>query len=462
MKKIGRVLFVQPWIYDFSAYDFWIKPLGLLYTASLVRQRLGAEVSFLDCLDAGRPGEGGRSRLKARPDGRGHFAKEEVPKPAVLRDVPRRFSRYGITPAMFREALAREPVPDAVLLTCAMTYWYPGVQAAVELIRERFGPVPVLLGGVYATICPDHASACSGADLIVPGPAETGLWPALREVFGPGAVPEDGERPDVPFEGLPRPAFDLVPDRSWLPLLTSRGCPFRCSFCASARLAPAFEQRPPASVFEEMEDSRRRFGTRRFVLYDDAFLVDRGSHALPLLRMIASSMPGLSIETPNGLHLSAVDGETAALFRAAGVDSIHLSLESSSGEFLREKSPKTRPGDLARALDCLEAAGYPRSGCSVYLIAGLPGQDQTAIEESIKYVRRLGARPRLAFFSPIPGTREWEALAERGVLRDGCDPLLHNKTAFACLNSGIAPEEAARLKRLMTGGPSENLLDYSI
>lgn len=459
MDKAIKVLFIQPWIYDFSAYDFWIKPLGLLYTASLVREYCGAEVRFLDCLDGGRPGS--RPRLKARPDGRGHFPKEEVPKPAVLKDVPRRFSRYGISPAEFEEALAREPVPDVVMMTCAMTYWYPGVQAVVELVRRRFGSVPVLLGGSYATLCPEHAAAHSGADLVVSGPAEVGLWPVMREVLGAGAVVCDAPVPG-PFSALPRPAFDLVQNRAWLPILTSRGCPFRCSFCASFRLAPAYEQRPVDSVFSEIEDSCRRFGTRRFVLYDDAFLVDRGSHAQPLLRMIASSGLDLRIETPNGLHLSAVDGETAALFRSAGVGSIHLSLESSSDEFLKEKSPKTRAGDLARALDNLEAAGYRRNDCIVYLIMGLPGQDTAGIGESIEYVRGLGASPRLTSFSPIPGTREWDLLIGRGVLSDTCDPLLHNKTAFACLMSGIPPEETARLKALMTGGPAESSLDKTI
>lgn len=444
MSPSKNVLLINPWIYDFTAYDFWMKPLGLLYVASLIRRFTPHSVSFIDCLDRAHPG------LKKAPamhaDGRGPFPKEEVPKPAVLRGVPRRFSRYGIPVSVFEEELARSPKPDAVLLTSAMTYWYPGVQAVVDLVRRCFGAVPIILGGVYATLCPGHARAETGADLIVPGPAEESLFAALAAALGASSSPfPDLSGPDA----LSPPAFDLLRDRTWLPVMTSRGCPFRCSFCASSLLSPVFSQRPVAAVLSEILESHARFGTRHFAFYDDALLSGKRGHALPLFEGLAGAALPLSFHTPNGLHLREIDGTTARLLRAAGVRSLYLSLESTDEAWMRERSPKASAEDLARALGELERAGYERRDIGVYLIMGLPGQGAAGIAESVRFVRGLRATPRVAFFSPIPGTAEWTTLVHRGILSEDSDPLLQNKTAFAYLKSDIPMAESAAFKRMI-------------
>ncbi len=444
MSRAKDLLLINPWIYDFTAYDFWMKPLGILYVAALIRRFTPHRVSFIDCLDRFHPGLAGPRAGKS--DGRGPFAKEEVPKPNVVRDVPRRFSRYGIPVALFAEELARVPRPDAVLVTSAMTYWYPGVQAAVDLVRRRFGGVPVVVGGIYATLCSGHARAESGADLVVPGPAETGLFAALAEVLGdPAPEAADLSGPD----GVPPPAFDLLRDKTWLPVLTSRGCPLRCTYCASSLLWPGFRQRPAASAVAEILDGRARFGTRHFAFYDDALLWGKKGHVWPLFEGLAAAGAGLALHSPNGLHLREIDTATARLMRAAGFASIYLSLESSDEALMRDRGPKASPADLENTLRALDAAGYGRSAVGVYLLAGLPGQSPAGVAESFRVVRGLGAAPRIAYFSPIPGTGEWASLVRSGVLSDASDPLLHNKTAFAYLKSGMPPDEIDTLKRAL-------------
>jgi len=447
MAPAKNVLLINPWIYDFTAYDFWMKPLGLLYIAALLEGCGAFQVSFVDCLDRANPGLG--KSVKMKPDGRGPFLKVEVPKPSILNAVPRRFSRYGLPPRVFEEELAAVPRPDAVLLTCSMTYWYPGVQAVVDLVRRRFGSVPVILGGTYATLCPEHAKAHSGADVVVPGPGERWLFTVLRDVLG-GEIPPGPEIAGV--GSLPHPAFSLLRDKTWLPLLTSRGCPFRCTFCASFLLADGFEQRPAASVASEIESHHARFGTRHFALYDDALLLDKERHALPLLEKIAAAALPVRLHAPNGLHIREIDGDVARLLRRAGVESLYLSLESVDEALVRERTPKNSPGDLPKALTALEAAGYARRDVSVYLIMGLPGQDASSVQQSVHFVRGLGATPRLAFFSPIPGTREWETLRNRGTVTDSTDPLLHNKVAFAYLKGDIPADEFEGVKKILTAG----------
>lgn len=439
-----HILLVNPWITDFTAYDFWLKPLGLLSIASILRENSDCRLHFVDCLDRFHPRL--RSGGKANSDGRGHFPKVEILKPEALRAVPRRFSRYGIPVELFLEEIGKRPRPEAVLLTSGMTYWYPGVALTVELIRHKWGNVPVVLGGNYATLQPEHARRHTGAEVVVEGSAENTILPLLKNILGDGIF---RLRDYSSFPDLPSPSFDLLRDRRTLPLLTSRGCPFRCSFCATSLLYRRFEQRAPHSVVAEIESCVRRWGTRNFAFYDDALLLHKDTHIVPILEAVAAMSLGAAFHTPNGLHVREIDPSLAALFRRAGVTSLYLSQESFDEGLLAGSCPKVSPGDLEAAIGHLERAGYSRPEVNVYLIVGLPDQDLASVRESIRRVRRLGARPRLAFFSPVPGTEDWKKLVGRGILPSDADPLLHNKLAFAYIWGGISGPEFDDLRRLL-------------
>jgi hypothetical protein len=355
-----NVLLINPWIYDFTAYDFWLKPLGLLYVASILREQAEVNLHFINCLDRFYPMLEKRSKSKA--DGRGHFLKEEVTKPEILKAVPRKYSRYGIPVSVFKKELERIPVPDLVLMTCTMTYWYPGVQLAVELVRETFGAAPIVLGGIYATLAEDHARQFSGADKIITGPAENKIIPLVREIWGDGSVRE-AEFPS--FKDMPCPAFDLLNNKDSLPLLTSRGCPFTCAFCAGPLLYDRFEQRNPEDVVAEIADHAERFGTRHFAFYDDALLLKPESHIIPILEEVVRRKWPVSFHTPNGLHIREIDLDMAHLFRSTSVRSQRTGMSSgkpvlkSPREIWRGRSAiSKRPVTGAKTLACISWPGF--------------------------------------------------------------------------------------------------------
>jgi len=439
-----NILFINPWIYDFTAYDFWLRPLGLLYIASLIKKHTDLQVSFIDCLDRYHPLLD--KKLKTKPDGRGPFFKEEIQKPLVLKEIPRKYSRYGIPLSLFSSELDAVPQPDLVLVTCTMTYWYPGVQLVVELIRKKFGPIPVILGGVYATLMPEHAKSSSGADIILEGPGERSILPLLRKIFGDKFSPEYRF---TKLEEIPWPAYELLKDKSVLPFLTSRGCPFDCSFCASPLLFEKFEQNLPSAVVDQIEKIHRIYKVQNLAFYDDALLLNRKNHIFPILERIVQKGLPIAFHTPNGLHVNEIDFEMASLLKKADFQSLFLSQESFDEKLLKRSCPKVKRGDLEKALANLEKAGYKRQQINIYHLVGLPGQDVTSIKEGILHIRRLGARPHLAYFSPVPGTRDWQWLVEKGRIKKDADPLIHNKLTFPYLWRDIPPEEFESLKDLV-------------
>ena len=215
----GHVLLINPWIYDFAAYNEWMEPLGLLSVAAVLREN-GYTLSLVDCLDRWHPDLlklQKREAPKSDQYGCGKFHKTFLDKPAVLGHVPRRYGRYGLPLEIFEAELDRQPRPDAVLVTSGMTYWYPGPFEAIRQAKARWPDVPVILGGVYATLCPDHARQKSGADFVIHGEGE---WQTLRLV---DSLTHHSSRYDKysRLDSYPFPAHDLRRNQGYVAVITT-------------------------------------------------------------------------------------------------------------------------------------------------------------------------------------------------------------------------------------------------
>ena len=443
MKADGpHILLVNPWIHDFAAYDVWAQPLGLLQIAAALR-RHGCRVSYIDCLNRFHP-RAAPTDPHAR-HGRGPYFKTPLPSPEGLAALPRRFSRYGIPAAWFHDDLKALAPPDLILVTSVMTYWYPGVAETVAALKRVYPAAPVVLGGVYATLCQAHAETTVGADEVVAGPA----GPVLLEVV----ARHTGE--DLPaafdFEDLdawPFPALDLQHRIAYAPLLTSVGCPFHCDYCASHRLQPVRRCRDPLAVAAEIEHWHRRHGVRNFVFYDDALLIDPETHALPLLETLVRRFEGLHFHTPNALHIRQISPELATLMVRAGFETVRLGLETAAGSAERRMDRKVGHREFERAATRLKAAGFGARQVGAYLLAGLPDQRREDLEKSIRAVRSMGIRPILAYYTPIPHTVLWRRAVSVSHYDLEADPIYSNNAIFPCQTEAFSWEALAHLKQL--------------
>ena len=422
------LILINPCIYDFAAYDLWSKPLGLLSVAGSLR-RWGFNVHLIDCLDVhhgGMMGKGAVKPPKRRLYGTGKFWREPVPRPSPLKDTYRPYSRYGLLPELIEQELRKVRDPRAVLITSLMTYWYPGVTEAVSLARKVHPGVPVIMGGIYARLCRDHATRTSGADRVV---SEPGMGPVLKALAECGI---DASREPPSGTVPPYPAFDLLTRVQYVCLMTSLGCPYRCQYCASHFLQPVMLKRAPGDVVEEILYWHRDFGVRDFAFYDDALLVDSETHAAVFLERLARRDLNLRFHTPNALHVKEITLDMAGLMRRSGFRTIRLGLETSDISLHRDLDGKIAVGDFERAVRNLFKAGFDRREIGAYILVGLPWQTVDSVRETIDFVGASGVVPHLAEYSPIPHSPMWENAVKSSRYDLTSEPLFHNNTLLPC------------------------------
>jgi radical SAM superfamily enzyme YgiQ (UPF0313 family) len=440
-----HILLVNPWIHDFAAYDFWAKPLGLLTLAALLRSH-GLSVSYIDCLDRFHP-KAPAGDPSARY-GRGPYLKTRIARPHGLSDVQRTFSRYGIKPRWFEEDLRALKPPDLIMITSLMTYWYTGVQETIAILRASFPDTAIILGGIYASLCDKHAFKNAGADNIFRGPAEDALFDLIGQYTHFTATPRFNSQK---LDTYPYPALDLQNCINYVPLLTSRGCPFKCTYCASHFLNPIRMWRSPDSVLEEIKFWYQSYQVKDFVLYDDAFLVNAEQHAIPLLEKIIQADIRLRFHTPNALHIRAINAQTARLLYRSGFKTIRLGLETAEFDHREIIDRKVTQDDFRQTAKYLKEAGFEKHQVGAYLLMGLPGQELAAVERSIRAVQETQITPVLAYYSPIPHTSMWPKAVNASRYDLEADPIYTNNSILPCQSEAFNWETVSALKELASG-----------
>ena len=416
-----QVLLVNPWAYDFTAFDLWYKPLGLLYLGAHL-ERIGCRVVLLDCLsreDGESQAPQGEGPRRLREAGCGGYFREILPKPEFFASIPRHFGRFGMPKEAVEKRLKSMDPPDVVFVTCGLTYWYPGALVIRDLIRHFFPKTFLVLGGIYPVLCPKHAEK-EGFDLVVTVADPLAVCRVLETYLHLDLGVRDYEG----FFSLP-PALHLYPRLLYGVILTSLGCPFSCSYCASRVLAPSFFRRSFGDVVEEIHYLHERFGIHHIAFYDDALLFRAEEHFLPLAEALVRLNLPLSFHLPNGIHARYVTPEVARFLKRACFRTVRLGLETISFEWQRKSGGKVTNPLFEEAVRNLKKAGFFPEEIEVYLLFGWPPMGEKDIIASSEYVKSLGLLPRLALYSPTPKTRDYEAF-----FGEENEPLWHNKNAF--------------------------------
>lgn len=426
-----RVLLVNPWVYDFKAFDFWNKPVGLLIVANILK-KLGFDIDIIDCMHRASPYF--TTNTKTDIWGRGKYHFEEVKKPELFQEIPRRYKRYGMPRQIFTKILQEIKHPDIIFVTSSMTYWYPGVFEAIKILKEVFPETKVILGGVYATLCEKHAKKYSGADIVLTGTAEENLIILLNDlgVISKNTLDVSNTAPD----------FSLYQKLHYAVIITSRGCPFDCTYCATKFLCSKFKTLPNEIIISQLEYFSNK--TRNIAFFDDALLYNK--NFVRLLETITHENYNFNFHASNGLHCRYINERIAQLMFKANFKTIYLSLETTNPEVQKKTGGKVKTKEFIDSVNLLIKIGLTSDAIHIYLLFGMPGQSHEEIIDAIKLCHSLGVHPHLCEFSPIPHTKEFNKTG----FTENTDPLYHNNLFYTWYWPEPKSELYTKIKRVLT------------
>jgi radical SAM superfamily enzyme YgiQ (UPF0313 family) len=397
-----NILAINPWIVDFAAYDFWLKPYGFLVILTYVKNK-GVSVEYIDCLE---------KKITWGTFGRGKYYSEIIEKPACFKNIPRFFKRYGILPQDFENMIISKKA-DYILITSSMTYWYPAINELIMILRKYFHS-PIILGGTYATLCFRHAKENIKCDFIFENKNLKDFFELLKISFNFNEF----------YSTLPE-YENFYSRMDYVVLRTSWGCPFSCSYCAIKRLFPYDFFRIPQEKVINFILKYYQKGIKDFVLYDDAFLYQK-EYAKGLLKNIIKLNLKIRFHTPNALHIKFLDEEIAYLLKKSGFVNPHFGLETLDPILQKKWGDKVNKEDLLRGINFLKKGGFQDGEFSIYLLLGYPNQNLEELKEDVDFLHSQGAKVSLAEFSPVPQTEIFKEYKD--ILKE---PLLHNNSIFA-------------------------------
>lgn len=394
-----KILLVHPLGYkadaagrDISRIANIMPPLGLASIAAYL-EREGTGTDIVDCY--------------ARPDS------DRVIRDYLLAEKPA-FIGLSCTTSSFHDGiriaeLARQTVPGIKTV-----FGGPHVSALKAQLFENFPAMD------YAVIGEGEESMAELARCGRDDPASVKgiIYRSGTEVNFTGYRDKGLELDDLPF-----PAYEKLagfPSSYMLPIfnypktpntscISSRGCPYACSYCDRSVFLRSFRYNSATYLYEHLRYLKERFGIRHINFYDDQFTFNRQR---------VEEFTGMMIERPLGMTFNCavraehIDRELLVRMRSAGCWMMSLGIETGDEELLAQHRQNADLDGLAEKIRMIKTAGIRTKGL---LMMGLPGETEASIRRSMKYVFSLPIDDfNLAKFTPFPGSPIYENIHELG------------------------------------------------
>jgi anaerobic magnesium-protoporphyrin IX monomethyl ester cyclase len=356
--------------------------------------------------------------------------------------------------------------PNVVGIT-STTATIPSAFESARVAKEACPNVPVVLGGPHATFMDKQIlSEEAAVDIIVRGEGERTLLELvdvmsksslkdLDEVAGitfrkNGQIVRTPNRPFIQdLDELPRPAYKYFPlskyrilGRSIFPVITSRGCPFQCSFCVDPQIfGNKFRMRRVKNVVDEIEWLRDEYGANAFMFYDDTFTLD-----MERTIQICEEMKRRKISLPWSCQtrVDHVSKRVLAKMSEANCELVHFGVESGSQKILDVVSKQTSIQQNENAIKWAKEAGLV---AIISLMVGHPGETEDTLRQSLDFARRLKPDDAwLCVATPYPGTELYRFIKEKGWEMDP-DWSLYDTTTPVFENPSISKEKILEMRR---------------
>ncbi len=419
---IKKVMLIFPPMMDarLLADTMACPPLGIASLAAYVRDMV--DVRLLDCLV-----EGYWNRVTVNYD--------------VMRvglsydDVMARVRDYG---------------PDMVGLSCIFSSQMACVRELARRIKAMDEKVVVITGGTHPSFLAETVLASEPSlDYIVLGEGELGLR-AIIEAYNAGtsltaidgiAFRDSGGRVVVnarttyidDLDSLPFPARDLLPMAKYFkikqpmglhwrkirntPIVSSRGCPYKCAFCSShLHWGSGFRKRSAEHVLAEIAYLRDEYDIQELKWQDDNLTADRKRAEAIFQGMIDCGL-AMPWNTPNGIALWTLDDDLLGLMKQSGCFEITLAVET--GDPVSFKKYVGKPFTFEKAKDVARLARKHKITTAAYFISGFPGETSEQVKTSMQFGLDLRVDYLFPFiYTPLPGSELWRDCLQQGYIDD--------------------------------------------
>jgi len=338
--------------------------------------------------------------------------------------------------------------PDIIGIT-AMT---PTMNSAINMarqIKEMNNDVIIVLGGAHVTLFPEETlQRVPEVDIVVRGEGEQTMFELVKTLENGDSVDSQvlgvayreknciRSSPTRPFisdlDSLPFPAFHLLPMTRYrlhpphgrrmpsIPIITSRGCPYRCIYCSKSVFGGKYRANSPTYVVDEIEHLMEKFDVREITFYDDVFTLDKKR-----VFAICEELERRRIEIPwtCETRVNLVNKELVEKMKKAGCYMIAYGVESGTQEILNNLKKDITLEQAARAFELTHKIGIQTVA---YFMIGSPGETPETIEETIKFAKKLDSDfVQFSITTPFPGTELFNLAIKEGMVPKDWDDYIY-------------------------------------
>ena len=324
----------------------------------------------------------------------------------------------------------------AIVGISATTNFFGNALSLARQVRSRLPSAFIVIGGPHSTSCPDDVMRHDVFDAVVGGEGEMTTRELVAAVLGGtdlstirGIVYRDGaeivHNPTRPLiknlDDLPLPARHLLPLHKYVPqpndgpyrpkhaMISSRGCPYSCTFCDHGTYGVSYRSFSPKRIVDEMAELVHRYGARDIAFVDSLFMVSRER-----VRRIVDEIRERCIDVhwTCTIRANIVDRAILQEMKDAGCWRVRIGIESGSERILKTIRKEIKLEDIRKAVQTADDLGlHPKA----FFIIGHPTETRESIMESINLALSLPLTDiTVQINTPLPGAAQWETAREHG------------------------------------------------
>ena len=345
--------------------------------------------------------------------------------------------------------------PDILAFSAVFSAAHLFLIRAIKRLKEQWPSATIIIGGNHATNTAEYFLENPDVDFVARGEAEIsfnefvknfGTTPQVpiqgiysKETAGNGSCMPVGERVED-LDEIPFPDWDLIDmavytrtkwgrgskniyardDRRMASIMTTRGCPFSCTFCASHTTSGRkMRYRSVENVISEIDLLNKKFGVNLISVEDDLFTANR-KKVIPLLKAIRdkkSEIEGFEFQFPNGLSVNTLSDDVMDALIECGMTYVNIAVESGS-EYVQRKVIK-KNCNLKRAKEVVKYLRDRDVTTRCFFILGFPGETKELLQETVDFAKDVQCDwAQFSIATPLRGTVMYQQFLESGYIKD--------------------------------------------